>query len=230
MTRGERRALLVGAVVLAAVCSALFARAVLAQRASDLARAQARAAILPMPTSPASDAADRLMIGWSGGTAQMRYWQALQRFQVATTEALRATQYTLSPSLPLVFRFEQTVAYLKRIADEPDSPARRSQLQDMLGLAYFADAELHQGQEPIEPELDKKAIAAFRQAVLLDGSNDAAKTNLEVLLRLQPAPQKGGIPHQPTIPDAGRAEGQLQDAIGLPSQNGAVGRRVSGGY
>ena len=46
MTQRERRALLAAAVVLALVCSVLFARAVLVRRASDLFRAQARAALV----------------------------------------------------------------------------------------------------------------------------------------------------------------------------------------
>lgn len=230
MTRHERRVLLAAAIVLAVICSALFARAVLAQRAADLAHAQARAALVPLPTTPASDFTQRTMLAWSGGTEQMRYWQALQRFRLVTTAAQGAANYTLLPPLPLIFKLEETVAWLRKVATEDSSPSRRSRLEDMLGLAYYVDAELHRGEIPVEPELDGRAIAAFRSAVLLDGSDDAAKTNLEVLLRKQLASKKPVEQHPPPVPDLSRVQALLQSANGIPSQNGAVGRRLHGGY
>lgn len=230
MNRRERTGLLAGAVVLALFCSALFARAVLARRTDDFARAQARAALLSSRTSPTPDAAERAMLGWSGETEQVRYWQALQRFRFVTAEASQSTKYTLLPTLPLIFKLEQTVTYLRDVAGKESSRARRSRLEDMLGLAYFYDAALHQGEEPVEPELEAKAIAAFRQAVLLDGSNDAAKTNVEVLLRKRQAKRSPNTPHQKPVPDQSRVNTLIQSANGLPSMNGAVGRRVRGGY
>jgi hypothetical protein len=230
MTRGERRALLGCAGVLALACSFLFARAVLARHAADFFRAQARAALVSSPKAPASDVAARTMLGWSGGTGQLRYWQALQRFRVVTAEASQSTQYTLSPTLPLVFKLEETVTYLRSLAARDGSRARRSRLEDMLGLAYFYDAALHAGEEPVEPELEGKAVTAFRQAVLLDGSNDAAKTNLEVLLGKLLRSRKSHTAHQKPIPDTARVNSLIQSANGLASMNGAVGRRVHGGY
>jgi hypothetical protein len=230
VTRRERSALLAGAVVLALFCSALFARAMLVRRTDDFARAQARAALLSSRTSPTSDAAERAMLGWSGETEQLRYWQALQRFRVVTAEASQSTQYTLLPTLPLVFRLEQTVTYLRGLAGKEGSRARRSRIEDMLGLAYFYDAALHEGEQPIEPELEGKAIAAFRQAVLLDGSNDAAKTNVEVLLRKRKGSRSPHTANQKPVPDQSRVDTLIQSANGLPSLNGAVGRRVHGGY
>jgi hypothetical protein len=229
MTRGEKRALLALAVVLAVACSVLFARAVLARRAAGLFQAQARAALLPSRTPPASDVAERTMLGWSGGTEQLRYWQALQRFRVVTAEVRPSTQYTLLPTLPLVFKLEQTVNYLRAVAAREGSRERRSRLEDMVGLAYFYDAGLHQGQEPVEPELERRAISAFRQAVLLDRSNDAAKTNLEVLLRRLRS-HSTHMPHQKPIPDTARVNSLIESANGLASMNGAVGRRIHGGY
>jgi hypothetical protein len=229
VTRREKRALLACAVVLALACSVLFARAVLVRRTADLFQAQARAAFLPAPTSPRSDFAERTMLSLSGGTGQLRYLQALQRFRVVTAEADQATQFTLAPTLSLVFRLEQTVSYLRGVAAQDGSRARRSRLEDMLGLAYFNDAELHAGQEPVEPELERKAISAFRQAVLLDSSNDAAKTNLEVLLRKQRS-NNGHTVHQKPIPDTARVNALVGGTKGLTSMNGAVGRRVRGGY
>src|SRR5437763_17126686 len=129
MTRTERRALLACAIVLAIVCSLFFARAVLARRAADLFRAQARAALLPSRTSPPSDFAERTMLGWNGGTEELRYWQALQRFRVVAAEARPSTNYTLLPTLPIVFRLEQTVAYLGGVAAQDSSRARRSRLE-----------------------------------------------------------------------------------------------------
>lgn len=230
MTRRERRALLAGAILLAIVCSALFARAVFAQRAADLARAQARAALLPERTTPASDAAARAMLGWSGGTEQLHYWQALQRFRLVMPAALQATKYTVAPSLSLVFRIEETVTYLRSAALDARSPELRSRLEDLLGLAYYDDARLHAGEQPIAPQLERHAAAAFRQAVLSDGSNDAAKTNLEVVLRKLQASRRasGGNPKPP--PDTSRVEGGLDSTNGFPQMNGAHGRRFHGGY
>jgi hypothetical protein len=230
MTRRERKALLVCAIVLALVCSLLFARAVLARRTADLARAQVRAALLSSRTSPASDVAERTMLRWSGATGQLRYWQALQRFRVVTAAAKQSTQYTLQPTLPLVFKLEQMVAALRGVAARDGSSERRSRLEDMLGLAYFYDASLHQGEEPVEPELERRAVAAFRQAVLLDSSNDAAKTNLEVLLQKLAQSRKPHTGSQKPVPDTSRVNSLIQSANGLPSMNGAVGRRVHGGY
>lgn len=230
MTRRERRAFLAFAVVLALVCSLLFARAVLARRTADFARAQVRAALLSAPRSPTSDVADRTMLGWTGATEQVRYWQALQRFRAVAAEARPSTQYTLLPTLSLVFKLEQTVTSLKAVAARDDSPVRRSRLDDMIGLAYFYDAGLHQGQEPVEPELERRAIAAFRQAVLLDSSNDAAKTNLEVLLRKLLGRHKTQTVHQTPSPDQARVNSLVEGTNGLASMNGAVGRRIRGGY
>jgi hypothetical protein len=230
MTRGERRALLAGGLVLALVCSVLFARAVLVRRAADLVRAQARAALLSAPTSPVSDVAERTMLDWSGGTGQLRYWQALQRFRLVTARARQSTQYTLAPTLSLVFKLEATESALRAVAAADGSRARRSRLEDMLGLAYFYDASLHQGEEPVQPQLERRAVAAFRQAVLLDGSNDAAKTNLEVLLRKLQGSRRGPTSKQPPVPDTSRVDNLILNANGLPSMNGAVGRRVHGGY
>lgn len=229
MTRRERRWLLVCAIVLALVCCALFARAVLAERAAGLARAQARAALLPTRTPPASDVFERAMLDWTGASGQMRFWQALQRFRTVAADARRAGQYTLAP-LPLIFRLEQTIAALQRTAAEDHSRQRRSRLEDMIGLAYFYDATLHRGEDPVEPQLEGKAAVAFRRAILLDRSNNTAKTNLEWLLRRQLRRKKGHAGQSEPVPGQTRAEGAIQSAIGIPSQNGSVGRRFSGGY
>jgi hypothetical protein len=229
MTSGERKALLACATVLALACSLLFARALVARQASDLFRAQARAALLPAPTAPTSNFAARTMLGWSGGTGQLRYWQALQRFRLIAAEVGPSTQYTLLPKLSLVFKLEQTVTSLRAVAAKERSRARRSRLEDMIGLAYFYDAGVHQGEEPVEPELERRAIDAFRQAVLLDGSDDAAKTNLELLLRRLPSRQTNTRNQKP-VPDTSRVNALVQGTNGLTSLNGAVGRRFHGGY
>jgi len=231
MTRRERRALFGGAIVLAIVCSALFARAVFAQRAEDYAQAQVRAAIVGSPSAPTPDQADRTMLSWSGATGQVRYWQALQRFELVAARATDATRYTVSASLALIFNVEQTETYLRHAAVDAGTSATRSRLYDMLGLAYYLDAELHAGQAPVGPALVGKAIGAFREAVLADETNDAAKTNLELLLRKQLSNQSAK-PH-PTngVQDTQRAEGESADPTGgLPMENGAVGPRFRGGY
>jgi len=230
MTRWERRAFLGCAIVLALLCSVLFARALVVRRTADLARAQVRAALLSARTSPKFDVVERTMLGWSGGTEQLRYWHALQRFRVVSAEASQSTQYTLLPTLPLVFKLEQTVTYLRQLAQQDGSRTRRSRLEDMVGLAYLSDASLHQGEEPVEPALKRRAIDAFRQAVLLDSSNDAAKTNLELVLRQLQRSHKSRTGNQKPVPDTARVDSLVQSANGLASMNGAVGRRVHGGY
>jgi hypothetical protein len=230
MTRRERWGLLGVAIMLAIVCCALFARAVLAQRAVDLSRAEARAALFAKPTMPATDAAALAMLDWSGGTGQLHYWQALQRFRVVTGEAVRAAQFTIGPNLALVYRLESTATYLRTAALDASSPALRSRLEDMLGLALYDDARLHAGEAPIAPELEQRAVVAFRQAVLMDGSNDAAKTNLEVLLR-----KVGTIPRPPSAhakpaPDLKRAQGLVRGPKQFPEFNGDHGLRIRGGY
>ena len=230
MTRREKRVLLGGAIVLAVVCSLLFARAVLAQRAADYAHAQARAAILVSAKAPTADAADRTMLGWSGATGQVRYWRALQRFRLVAAQAVAATEVTVLPSLGLIFNLEQTEAYLRQEAVEAETDAARSRLYDMLGLAYYDDAELHSGQVPVEPALDAKAIDAFQQAVLLDGTNEEAKTNLEFLLRKVLSRQKPQTGPTKVLPDTNRADQGPDDPAGLPNYYGVAGKRIRGGF
>jgi hypothetical protein len=231
MTRRERRALFGGAVVLAIVCSALFARAVFAQRAADYAHDQVRAAILASPAAPTPDLADRTMLSWTGATGQVHYWQALQRFRLVTGRATEALQYSFAPSFALIFDVEQTETYLRQAAVEAGTSAASSRLYDMLGLTYYADAELHAGQFPVEPALEAKAIGAFQEAVLADGTNDAAKTNLELLLRRQLRRQKATPQPTKGVQDTQRAESQSADPSGgLPMENGSIGPRFRGGF
>lgn len=230
MTRREKRILLGGAIVLAVLCGLLFARAVLAQRAADYAHAQARAAILVSAKAPTADVAERAMLRWTGATEQVRYWQALQRFRVIAARAVEATEVTVLPSLELIFNLEQTEAYLRAVAAEADTDASRSRLYDMLGLAYYDDAELHSGQVPVEPALDAKAISAFRQAVLLDGTNEEAKTNLELLLRKVLARSKGPKATANPLPDTNRADQGPDGPTGLPDLYGVAGKKIRGGF
>lgn len=230
MTRREKRLLLGGAIVLAVVCSALFARAVLEQRAADYAHAQARAAILVSATAPRSDFADRTMLNWSGATGQVRYWQALQRFRLVDARATAAAGLTSLPSLALIFDLQQTEAYLRKEAQNADASATRSRLYDMLGLAYVDDAVLHAGQVPVAPALDRKAIGAFRQAVLTDGTNEAAKTNLELLLRQQLSQEKPPGPPSKPLPDTNRADQGPPGPSGLPYYFGVIGKKIRGGF
>jgi len=230
MTRRERRVLFGGTIALAIVCSALFARAVLAQRAADYAHAQARAAILPSPAVPRPDFADRTMLSWSGATGQVRYWQALQRFRIVAARATEATQVTVGPTYGLLFSLEETETYLHQAAVEAGTSAIRSRLYDMLGLAYYADALLHAGPGPVEPALEAKSIGSFRQAVLVDGANEAAKTNLEVLLRKQLSHKHPKTKGAKAVPDTTRSAGGPQGANGLPAENGAIGKKFRGGF
>lgn len=230
MTKGERRSLLGIALVLSLVCCALFARAVLAKRADDLARAQARAALLPTLKSPSSDGPGRSMLEWTGAIDQTRFWQALQRFRVISQQVETALQYTVVP-LTLISRLDAAEAALRTAVTQQHARGRRSRLENMLGLAYAYNARLHHGQEPIEPQLDGKAIVAFRRAVSLDGSDDDAKTNLELLLRQQQRRERKRQKEQPKLaPAQARSQNLMPSATGIPGQNGSVGRHFSGGY
>lgn len=230
MTRREKRSLLVAAIVLSVVCAVLFARAVVAQGAADLARAQARAALLPAKTSPSSDPVERALLDLSGASEQLHYWQALQRFRLVTQRAKVAEQYTLLP-LSIIFALDETAVSLAKSAAQDGSRARRSRLETMLGLTYVYDAELHRNQDLAEPQLTVSAIGAFRTAVLLDSSNNDAKTNLELLLQRQRRHiEQQQSKYQKPLPGQSRAENALEKGGGLPSQNGAVGRHFTGGY
>src|SRR5262249_48235679 len=161
--------------------------------------------------------------------SQVRYWKALQRFRLVAARATAATEVTVEPPLELIFNVEATEAYLRKEALAADTSATKSRLYDMLGLAYYNDAALHAGQVPVEPALEVKAIDAFRQAVLLDGTNEAAKTNLELLLRKQLSRQHPPTPPTPPLPDTQRADNIADDPAGLPAYFGAVGKRFRKG-
>jgi len=100
----------------------------------------------------------------------------------------------------------------------------------MLGLAYYYDAVLHAGQGPVEPALDNKAIGAFRQAVLVDETNGAAKTNLELVLRKQLSLKPKPLNHTKPIPDTSRVNIDPGGPNGLPQENGGHGKRFTGGF
>jgi hypothetical protein len=66
---------------------------------------------------------------------------------------------------------------LKRAISVERDPARASAAANVLGLLLFTDpADIDSGQA-------ERAVGAFQDAVLIDPRNDAAKSNLELMLR-----------------------------------------------
>jgi hypothetical protein len=60
-------------------------------------------------------------------------------------------------------------------------PRRAAQASDLLGVLAFGDFAAGGGRDPAQAE---RAVSAFSDAVRLDPSDEAAKVNLELVLRL----------------------------------------------
>jgi hypothetical protein len=70
---------------------------------------------------------------------------------------------------------------LSRIEQRASDPERASEAANLLGVLAWADAILDQTRAPTAPA---RALAEFQNAVVLDPSNAAARTNLELVLHL----------------------------------------------
>jgi hypothetical protein len=90
-------------------------------------------------------------------------------------------------------------AALAGAAQDPD-PRHASQAYDLAGLLAFADASSASGNRSSAASTDR-AVTDLQNAVHLDGTNEDAKVNLELLLRLlvahgsRPGPTATSGPH-----------------------------------
>ena len=106
-------------------------------------------------------------------------------------------------------RAELALADVVRGADDP---AVASQASDLLGVLAFGDFAAGGGRDPDQAG---RAASAFAQAVRLDPTNDEAKVNLELVLRLFAA--HGVRPGaSPTV--GGQGPGRRGAGAGLPGR------------
>jgi hypothetical protein len=70
---------------------------------------------------------------------------------------------------------------LGRVASDDGRPELASRAANLLGILAYRDSIPRPQRDAVSPEL---AVGHFRNAILLDPGNAAAKTNLELLLRL----------------------------------------------
>jgi hypothetical protein len=102
-------------------------------------------------------------------------------------------------------------AALSAVAADDGSRRQASQASDLLGVLAFADATTgRRSATPVE-----RSVAAFRNAVRLDQGNEAAKYNLELLLRLLEARGQRIGPNPAPGPRAG---GQRGAGAGRPGR------------
>lgn len=126
-----------------------------------------------------------------------RYEDALKEFNAAEREAPRspALEYNRGNTLYRLKRYEEAKEAYHRASENADASLRERDLYNM------GDALAEMGDT-------KGAIDAFRKALVLEPRDEAARHNLEVLLRQIPPPKSetgdGGA-------DAGRPDGGQQD-------------------
>ena len=101
---------------------------------------------------------------------------------------------------------------LADVVREADDPRVASQASDLLGVLAYGDFAAGGGRDP---DQGGRAASAFAQAVRLDPSNEAAKVNLELVLRLFAA--HGVRPGaSPTV--GGQGPGRRGAGAGLPGR------------
>jgi hypothetical protein len=132
------------------------------------------------PARPTWDAGARAPFGLSQrllGTADdVRLRQAIKAFQLAR---LQTTFFIQDPSLQAA----KAKATLALVAVERQGPSNRarSTAANLLGVLSFQEARLDPSSAQTSIRL---ATLAFRRAILWDATNDDAKSNLELVLRL----------------------------------------------
>ena len=146
-----------------------------------------------------------------------RYEDALREFQAAEREAPRsaALEYNRGNTLYRLHRYDEAKEAYKRAAENADASLRERDLYNMgNALAEMGDT--------------KGAIDAYRKALVLEPRDEAARHNLEVLLRNLPPPKSetgdGGS-------DGGRPDGGPQDGgqDGGRGDGGSDGGQGDGG-
>lgn len=86
---------------------------------------------------------------------------------------------------PEQFRAEATIA-LERFDKGDTDRVRRSRTANLLGIMSYQDASFDSRNAD---SLLRRSADEFRRAIRLDSGNDAAKFNLELLLKLQSSEQ-----------------------------------------
>jgi hypothetical protein len=90
-------------------------------------------------------------------------------------------------SLADVGRRGQVELQLGRLADSDTDPTRRSLAANLRGVLAFEEARNDQGGQTAV--FLRRSLSEFRDAIRLDASNEPAKYNLELVLRLLEATQ-----------------------------------------
>jgi hypothetical protein len=102
------------------------------------------------------------------------YRRAVQRFRVSRIGQPAREQDDVA-------RKGRVEAELARLDRTDDDARRRSLIANLQGALAFEQAREDGGQASV---LLRRSLAAFRRAIALDGRNDDAKYNLELVLRL----------------------------------------------
>ena len=106
----------------------------------------------------------------------MRLRRAIQAFQLTR---LQTTFYIQDPGLQAA-KAKATLALVEVERKGPGNEAR-STAANLLGVLAFQDARL----DPSSAQTSlRRATLAFRRAILWDATNEDAKSNLELILRL----------------------------------------------
>jgi hypothetical protein len=132
------------------------------------------------PARATWDAGARAPFGLSErllGTADdVRLRRAIQAFQVTR---LQTTFYIQDPGLQAA-KAKATLALVEVERKGPGNEAR-STAANLLGVLAFQDARL----DPSSAQTSlRRATLAFRRAIIWDATNEDAKSNLELILRL----------------------------------------------
>ncbi len=132
------------------------------------------------PARPTWDAGARAPFGLSErllGTADdVRMRRAIQAFQLTR---LQTTFFIQDPSLQAA-KAKASLALVEVERKGPSNQAR-STAANLLGVLAFQDARL----DPSGAQTSlRRATLAFRRAILWDATNEDAKSNLELILRL----------------------------------------------
>jgi hypothetical protein len=174
--RGSRLAVS-AAVAVAAVLALLLAqdlrswRHTLASDTVDFSLAPRRPLPLTAPTILPAGLSSRLL-----DIRRDREWlDALQKF-VVTYDQIE-NQDALGPGAYRLLHISE--AALAKVTQDP-GPARASQAYNLLGVLVFRSAYPGTG---VDPGLVQDALSDIQNAIRVDGSNEAAKENLELALR-----------------------------------------------
>lgn len=198
-----RLALALGCVLLATL-ALLFARDVWhAEKA--LRDADARATV-SLVSAPAWEAGETLPFGAARtalGIDDDLEYRALVTRAIALSKQQAVTPQQFQARAPV-----ETA--LERVKKEDDDPRRRSDAANLLGLMILGDPQDAET-SPLETPT-QRAVREFRFAVRVDPSNDAAKTNLELMLQTQ----KSENPQGQGNPGGGSEAGSGAAGLGIP--------------